>query len=69
MGPNRNSAGWKFLDQYPVIFGDGMYTHGEFVKVSSADAPQFWERIHKKFAIKRINYFSDDHYYDLESME
>jgi hypothetical protein len=69
MGPNRKSAGWKFLDQYPVIFGDGMYTHGEFVKVSSADAPEFWKRIHGKFAIKKINYFFDDHYYDLESME
>jgi hypothetical protein len=68
-GPNRKSAGWKFLDQYPVFFGDGKYTHGEFVKVSSADAPEFWKRIHGKFAIKRINYFFDDHYYDLESME
>ena len=66
---NRKSAGWKFLDQYPVIFGDGMYTHGEFVKVSSVDAPEFWKRIHGKFAIKKINYFFDDHYYDLESME
>jgi hypothetical protein len=69
MGPNRKSAGWKFLDQYSVIFGDGMYTHGEFVKVSPDDAPGFWKRIHTKFAIKRINYFFDDHYYDLESME
>jgi hypothetical protein len=67
--PNRTPAGWKFLDQYPVIFGDGMYTHGEFVKVSSVDAPEFWKRIHGKFAIKKINYFFDDHYYDLESME
>jgi hypothetical protein len=66
---NRKSAGWKFLDQYPVIFGDGMYTHGEFVKVSSVDAPEFWKRIYGKFAIKKINYFFDDHYYDLESME
>jgi hypothetical protein len=66
---NRKSAGWKFLDQYPVIFGDGMYTHGEFVKVSSIDAPEFWKRIHGKFAIKKINYFFDNHYYDLESME
>ena len=69
MSPNRNSAGWKFLDQYPVIFGDGKYAHGEFVKISSADAPEFWKRIHGKFAIKRINYFFEDHYYDLESME
>jgi len=69
MGPNRNSAGWKFLDHYPVIFGDGMYTHGEFVNVSPEEAPEFWKRIHGKFAIKRINYFFDDHYYDLESME
>jgi hypothetical protein len=68
-GPNRKSAGWKFLDQYPVLFGDGKYTHGEFVRISSADAPEFWKRIHGKFAIKRINYFFDDHYYDLESME
>ena len=69
MGPNRKSASWKFLDQYPVIFGDGMYTHGEFVKVSPDDAPEFWKRIHGKFAIKKINYFFDKHYYDLESME
>jgi hypothetical protein len=69
VGPNRKSAGWKFLDQYTVIFGDGMYTHGEFVKISAEDAPEFWKRIHGKFAIKRINYFFNDHYYDLESME
>jgi hypothetical protein len=69
MGPNRKSAGWKFLDRYEVIFGDGMYTHGEFVRISSSDAPEFWKRIHRKFAIKRINYFFNDHYYDLEPME
>lgn len=69
MGPNRKSAGWKFLDHYEVIFGDGMYIHGEFVKISSAEAPEFWKRIHEKFAIKRINYFFNDHYYDLESMQ
>jgi hypothetical protein len=69
IGPNRKSAGWKFLDNYDVIFGDGMYTHGEFVKVSASDAAGFWKRIHGKFAIKRINYFFNDHYYDLEPMQ
>lgn len=64
--PDRKSAGWKFLDRYDVIFGDGMYTHGEFVRISAADAPEFWKRIHGKYAIKRINYFFTDHYYDLE---
>lgn len=69
IGPNRKSAGWKFLDRYEVIFGDGMYTHGEFVRISTADAAEFWKRIHGKYAIKRINYFFNDHYYDLEPMQ
>jgi hypothetical protein len=69
MPSGQKTAGWKFLDRYEVFFGDGMYTQGEFVRISSADASEFWKRIHGKFAIKRINYFLNDHYYDLESLQ
>jgi hypothetical protein len=67
-GPERKTAGWKFLERYEVIFGDGMYMHGEYVRISPEEALEFWKQIEGKFSIKRINYFFEDHYYDLEPL-
>jgi hypothetical protein len=68
IGSERKSAGWKFLNQYEVVYGDGMYMHGEYIRISPEQASEFWKQIETKYSIKRINYFFDDHYYDLEPL-
>lgn len=65
MGPERKSAGWKFLYEYPVFYGDGMYTIGEFIEITPEHSAQFAERI-KDYSILKVETFFSDHYYDLE---
>lgn len=64
--PEPLSADWKFLDEFPVEYGDGMYTHGEFVRISPEEASRFVRLIRGKFMIRRVSYFFDEHYYDTE---
>lgn len=68
-GPDERPAGWKFLDEYPVYYGDGMYTHGEFVIISKHQASAFMKKIAERFSIRRTDYFFKSHYYDLEPMQ
>lgn len=65
-GPEKHPAGWKFLDAFEVFYGDGMYTHGEFIEVSPDQAKDFMTRAGKKYFIKKVHYFLDRYYYDLE---
>ncbi len=66
IGPEPRFAGWNFLELYEVNFGDGMYTHGEFVVISANQAPGFIKKIENKYSMKRIFYFQSEFYYDLE---
>ncbi len=68
-GPNHQSAGWKFVDLFDVFYGDGMYTHGEFVLISPEQAPEFMKKVEGKYSFKKIDYFLLEHYYDLEPSE
>jgi hypothetical protein len=67
-GPEKHPAGWKFLDAFDVFYGDGMYTHGEFIEVAPDQAKDFMARAGKKYSIKKIQYFMDQYYYDLEPL-
>jgi hypothetical protein len=69
IGPERRSSRWNFLEEYPVFYGDGMYTHGEFVEISPEDAASFMKKIDKKYSIKRVGYFISQYFYDLEPFE
>jgi hypothetical protein len=68
-GPDQHSAGWKFVDEFDVYFGDGMYTHGEFVSVSPDQSQEFMKKVQGKYSLKKIEYFLTQHYYDLEPAE
>jgi hypothetical protein len=67
-GPDPVSAGWKFLEEYPVSYGDGMYTHGEFVEIRPEQSKSFIQKIRWKYHINRVFYFFSEHYFDLEPM-
>ena len=59
-------AGWKFWNRYPVYYGDGMYTDGEFLHISKKELKDFLldARQHKaRFGIHY--YFFDARYYVL----
>lgn len=65
-GPEPHPAGWKFLDEFEVFYGDGMYTHGEFIEIPPDQAAAFMAKAGKKYSMKKIHYFLDRYYYDLE---
>lgn len=67
-GPDSRPAGWKFLDEFEVFYGDGMYTHGEFIEISPDQAAAFMAKMGKKYSMKKIHYFLDRYYYDLEPL-
>jgi hypothetical protein len=68
-GPGKRSAGWKFLDIYPVYYGDGVNMRGEFVQISPNQAAAFLQRVTQKFEIERVNYSLQNYYYLLLSYE
>jgi hypothetical protein len=69
IGPGKRPANWKFLDEYPVYYGDGIYKHGEFVTISPEQAAKFLQKVEGKFEIERVDYFLQNHYYALISDE
>jgi hypothetical protein len=68
IGPERKYASWKFLDEFSVFYGDGMYTHGEFISVEPKQAVAFFDKIQNKYSIRQVQYFFDRYYYDLEPL-
>jgi len=67
-GPMVQQAGWKFWDRYPVSYGDGMYTDGEFITIEKTQLLEFLTALyHKKLQLKRHPYFFGSAYYELAS--
>lgn len=63
---NNDDASWKFWDTYPVFYGDGMYTHGEFIKVNKTNVLDFLGRVkEKKGNITEYRYFFRARYFVL----
>lgn len=68
LGPDVRQAGWKFWDRYPVIYGDGMYTQGEFITIAKTQLLEFLTTLYqKKLQLKRHPYFFGSAYYELTS--
>jgi hypothetical protein len=68
LGPEDRQAGWKFWDRYPVSYGDGMYTQGEFITIDKTQLLEFLTTLYqKKLRMKRQPYFFGSAYYELAS--
>ena len=66
MGSKERPAGRKFWDRYPVYYGDGMYTDGEFLHVSKKELKDFLLDVRQhKAGLQTVNYFFDSRYYEL----
>ena len=58
-----------FWEQYPVRYGDGMYTDGEFIGLSQKTILSFLKHAHaKRKALRTYNYFFRSCYYVLADM-
>jgi len=67
-GPDRRLAGWKLWGAYPVEYGDGMYTRGEFVRIDKTNLAAFLEQVRKsKFALKTYRYYFGSRYFILQA--
>jgi hypothetical protein len=57
-GPDKRPAGWKLWGQYPVEYGDGMYTRGEFVRIDRTSLATFLEQVRRsKLTLKTYRYY------------
>ncbi len=67
-GSDVEKADWKFWDHYPVIYGDGMYTQGEFIEITQEQLLDFLRAAYQKgFVLNRRPYYFDSAYYVLEA--
>lgn len=66
LGPDKHPAGWKLWDKYPVEYGDGMYTRGEFIRTDRAGLADFLEEVRKRgLRIKVHVYYFRSRYFVL----
>ncbi|MHC4985334.1 MAG: hypothetical protein ACYTFO_04175 [Planctomycetota bacterium] len=66
-GPDTPPTGRMLWETYPTERGDGMYTRGEFIRVSADQFGEFLERVHAHD--KRLDvtyYFFSQRYFTLE---
>lgn len=67
MGPERRDAGWKLWDVYPVFYGDGMYTRGEFIEIDGGSLSSFLGQVReKRGSIAQQTYYFRSRYFVLE---
>jgi HEAT repeat protein len=67
LGPDIRSAGRKLWDTYPVVYGDGMYTRGEFITLTPAQLPTFLATLREKGgSLTRHTYYFQSGYYELK---
>ncbi|MDQ7778877.1 MAG: hypothetical protein RDV41_04105, partial [Planctomycetota bacterium] len=66
MGEEVKEANWKLWDTYPVSYGDGMYTRGEFITLDQGNILQFLEKAGEKGGRLTVTfYFFKSRYYEL----
>ena len=64
--PDRKPTGEKYWNQYPIQWGDGMYTRGQFIHVDKKDLGGFLARTGTEgYVLERLNYFFESHYFVL----
>ena len=65
-GPEKRTSGQTFWGRYPVYYGDGMYTQGEFIDVNRADLPGFLKKAGENGGtLTRKEYYFGSGYYEL----
>jgi hypothetical protein len=65
-GPKEEPSGRTFWNRYPVYYGDGMYTHGEFLHISGKELKDFLLDLRQHQArLEIVNYFFDSRYFQL----
>jgi hypothetical protein len=56
-----------FRSKYPVRYGDGMYTTGEFIRVERRDLLTFLAEVAKKNGrLTEQHYYIESRYFELE---
>ncbi|MFO7958215.1 MAG: hypothetical protein R6X33_14105 [Candidatus Brocadiia bacterium] len=66
-GPQEHPAGWSLWGKYPVQYGDGMYTRGEFVHIDAAKLREFLAEVHSRGgSLTDWRYYFRYRYYVLE---
>ena len=64
IGPERRLAGWHVWDKYPVEYGDGMYTRGEFIRIDRKGFEAFLAEVRKRrLRLGTRRYYFDSRYY------
>jgi hypothetical protein len=65
-GPGNAAAGGKFWGRYPVRYGDGMYTRGEFIEITGPGLLFFLKKVlENRGTIERHDYYFGSRYYEL----
>jgi hypothetical protein len=65
-GPEEHPTKRKFWDTYPVYYGDGMYTTGEFINVNKDNMLSFLQRLTEdNRSLKEHYYFFGSRYFEL----
>jgi len=63
---HEDPAGWKLWEIYPVTYGDGMYTQGEFIQVTAKQFPAFLATVRVKGdSLTEHQYFFRSRYFKL----
>jgi hypothetical protein len=47
-GPGAHPSGRKLWDKYPIEYGDGMYTQGEFIRIGKSNLREFLEAVYAR---------------------
>jgi hypothetical protein len=69
-GPEEHPTKRKFWDTYPVFYGDGMYTHGEFININKDNMLSFLQRLtENNRSLKEHPYFFSSRYFEIEPNE
>lgn len=66
ISPKKRKSHRLFWEQYPVRYGDGRYTHGEFIGLNQKTIFGFLKQAHtKRKALRTYNYYFRSRYYVL----
>jgi hypothetical protein len=65
-GPEEHPAGKKFWDKYPIYYGDGMYTNGEFISIDKNNLLLFLKDLtQNRIALKEHSYYFSNKYFEI----
>ncbi len=63
-GPEKRHANWLFWNKYPVFYGDGMYTHGEYISIKAEDLIGYLSAMNEKGKELKVHtYYFRSRYY------